>query len=289
MGQLKILVSGGTGFLGSHLVKALISGDNKVTVLKRKKSSLKRLEGVTSLNFIDVEQTDSLLPIFDIFIHAATSYGRSGETEQEIYSSNIDLPLKILSKIQSVKLLVINLDTILPPELNHYAGSKRAFVNKVKVEFHHLKFVNLKLGQFYGAHDGGLVSNIIEQLIKKVPMIDVTEGHQERQFVYFQDVIKVVTKIIDARDELQSSYEEFSFAGAETISIRSLLEKIAELCSVSSNVFNWGGKKIREGEPLSLLVRSKFPLRFEPISRTSLEEGLKKTIGVLKEDIKNED
>lgn len=95
-----ILLTGGTGFLGSHLVKRLVYEGFKVVVIKRVTSKLSRLESIINqVQLYDLDQID-VKNIFqenaiDIIIHCATNYGRFTHLT-DIIQANIFLPLKIL-------------------------------------------------------------------------------------------------------------------------------------------------------------------------------------------------
>jgi len=77
----RILLTGVTGFLGSHLAKALLAGGYEVVALKRQSSSLHRVESLISdVDFFDIEGLDFDQLFRDCgkvntIIHTATCYG----------------------------------------------------------------------------------------------------------------------------------------------------------------------------------------------------------------------
>jgi len=85
-----ILLTGGTGFLGSSLAKALVDKNEKLLLLVREQSSLSRIRKF--LNKVEIINIDkvSLSEIFDnykinIVINSAASYGKKKMNQQQIY------------------------------------------------------------------------------------------------------------------------------------------------------------------------------------------------------------
>ena len=84
------MLTGATGYLGSHLAEALLHKGYSVIALKRKTSSLRRLEAaIPRMTLLDVEgiEFESVFNKYgkvDAVIHCATSYGRNGESASQI-------------------------------------------------------------------------------------------------------------------------------------------------------------------------------------------------------------
>lgn len=167
------LISGGTGFLGSHLVRRLFDLNcQNIFILVRQKSSLERISGVINkvklINFENDSEIKQLKKIkFDYFIHASTCYGRRNESKEEIHQVNVNWPLEILSYIDHSKLILLNFGTSLPPDLNEYSASKHLFLVKVRNNYQ-CQIINLILEQFYGPGDGTFLSFVINQLSSQV-------------------------------------------------------------------------------------------------------------------------
>ena len=90
---MKILLTGATGFLGSHLTRALVEKKYTVIGLKRRTSDVSRLSDLEKVvTFFDVEDSlDHLFkshPNIDMVIHVATNYGNQGEALSEILMAN---------------------------------------------------------------------------------------------------------------------------------------------------------------------------------------------------------
>lgn len=196
-GSNKILLTGGTGYLGSAITAFYLDKKWEVTVLIRSGSSTSRLE-ITSPLLKCVEISSFNGGVFDVFLHAATSYGRNGESVEEVEKANIDFPLEILNKINKDNLHFINIGTSLPKELNIYSKTKKEFIERVRTNFKELDTTNVILEQFFGPKDGTFISFIVEQLHKD-EAIDLTQGEQKRDFIYYKDVVTALFHITSNR------------------------------------------------------------------------------------------
>lgn len=245
------LISGGTGFLGSHLVRRLFDLNcQNIFILVRQKSSLERISGVINkvklINFENDSEIKQLKKIkFDYFIHASTCYGRRNESKEEIHQVNVNWPLEILSYIDHSKLILLNFGTSLPPDLNEYSASKHLFLVKVRNNYQ-CQIINLILEQFYGPGDGTFLSFVINQLSSKVPYLNLTAGTQQRDFIYYKDAVSAIIKILEwslgSKNNRNEKYYDFSIGTGQSSTIRAIIEMIQKKLAVSETKLNWGGQ-----------------------------------------------
>ena len=284
---MQILLTGATGFLGSHLLQRLVSLGFSVICLKRESSNLTRTRHFfEKAKWLDIETTDIdhlfLNYQVDCIIHCATDYGRKKVNPLQTIEANLILPLKLLhASIDRNLSIFINTDTILDKRINHYSLSKSQFVDWLKTYVDKTTVVNLCLEHFYGPQDdkSKFSSFIINELIgNKKNSIDLTKGLQKRDFIYVDDVIEAFITIINNLDNFEKSFYNFEVGSNESITIREFTELVKRLCKNNNTFLNFGSLPYRKGEVMDSHADTK-PLRslgWKP--KISLENGLKLTI-----------
>ena len=280
------LITGGTGFLGSNILKHMIGRGNELIVLKRSLSNINRISDMAKkLVLYDLDQVD-IKQVFcdhriDKIIHCATNYGRTASNPMEVIEANLMLPLRLLElgKAHKVKCF-INTDTILDKRISYYALSKSQFKQWLAVYASEILCLNIELEHFYGPEDDDskFVTNIVHKLLNQVDKIDLTKGRQKRSFIYIDDAVEAFTRIIDHSDSLSSGFYTFQVGSLETVEIKQFVELVKELTFNKNTVLNFGALPYRENEVMEprLDLTKLIELGWRP--RISLAEGLKKTI-----------
>lgn len=281
-----ILLTGGTGFLGSNLLKKLVENGFNVFVLLRKESKLSRIEGlVGKVKFVRTDKTEFL----DFFsrneiyaiIHCATNYGRKNESPVDILEANLTLPLKLLQlgTDSGVKCFV-NTDTVLDKRVNYYSLSKMQFKDWLRTYSDRMACVNIALEHFYGPDDtpSKFVTWIVQSLIRKANEIELTLGEQKRDFIYIDDVIDAFTLILADAFTREKGFVSYEIGAGQTISIGDFVRLIKKLLGNDSTFLHFGAIPYRENEVMESNVDLSAieALGWRPA--VSLADGLRKTI-----------
>lgn len=254
----RILITGVTGFLGSHLAKALLAAGYEVAALKRRSSSLRRIESIISdIDLFDIEEInfDHLFRDcgrIDTIIHTATCYGRNNESVSEIFAANTEFPLRLLDAGNRAGVEVfLNTDTILDKYLNLYALSKNQLLQWGKFFSMHekIRFGNIRLEHFYGPDDDPtkFSAYIINSCLGNVPEVRLTKGEQRRDFIYIDDVVSAYLVLLEKMDSFNSSFVEFDVGSGRSVSIRDFVETVHRLTSSRTHLA-FGALPYREGE-----------------------------------------
>jgi nucleoside-diphosphate-sugar epimerase len=199
-----ILLTGGTGFLGSNLLRRLKADGAKVLLLKRSSSNPWRISSeLGDCQFYNADETP-LEQIFkdhriDLVIHCATNYGRSQVAVTDILQANLTLPLHLLQlSAQNGVSAFVNTDTILDKGVSAYSLSKKQFSDWLGVFSDRLLCVNVAIEHFFGPGDdpSKFVSSMVKRMISGDPEIELSPGTQKRDFIYIDDVVAAFEKII---------------------------------------------------------------------------------------------
>ncbi len=230
-----ILLTGGTGFLGSHLLNALLEKDYSVVLLKRSTSNTWRIKHLLSnVQSYDVDLV-SMDEIFrsnqiDAVIHTACHYGRNGDSISSIVESNLMFGLKVLDAcITGNVKTFINTDSLLPKNLNTYSLSKKQFSEWLEQLSDQIQVINLKLEHMYGPKDDStkFISWIMSQLKENVAEIRLTKGEQLRDFIHIEDIVSAYILILDKAPVLRS-FNEFEVGTGSLISVKDFLERLLD-------------------------------------------------------------
>lgn len=284
--QQTILLTGATGFLGANLLKRLISEDYNVIILKRSFSDTFRIQNIINkCRSYDIDKTD-LKSIFcenkiDIIIHCATNYGREDKNPLEIIQSNLTFPLELLLLgIENNVKTFINTDTILDKNINHYSLSKKHFNEWLQTYSDRIKVINVALEHFYGALDNEtkFTSYVVNNLINKVEELDFTDGYQERDFIYIDDVVSAFMTIIENLNRIYKNYSHFEVGTGIQISIKGFVSLCKELTKNTETKLNFGKIPMRKNEILKYKVNLSELEKLNWIPQYTLKQGLNKMI-----------
>ncbi|WP_018403792.1 NAD-dependent epimerase/dehydratase family protein [Marinobacter gelidimuriae] len=263
-----ILLTGATGFLGSHLLEALLTQGYQVTILKRSTSDTWRIDHLLcQVSAFDVDR----LPVekafeaqnVDVVIHTACTYGRHGQSAYKVAETNIMFALQLLDAATSFNVnTFINSGTLLPKYLNAYSLSKKHFAEWLKQRSDKVQAINLKLEHMYGPKDDQtkFVPWLISQFEQGVERVSLTEGKQQRDFIYIDDVISAYLLTLQKANQLPE-YSDFDVGTGRLTSVfefvTALYENYKRLNPNTVTQLGFGDIPMREGEIMAVEVDNK--------------------------------
>jgi len=218
-----VLLTGATGFLGSHLLSVLLEEGHKVVVLKRSISSIYRIQHLIEdvvVYDIDKHRLDDIFQneYIEVIIHVATTYSRKQRNELDIVDTNIVLGinlLKIAAK-HDVKIFIntdtfFNIDNVLANHMQAYTLSKKQFVDWLKYfSFLGVSIINMKIHHVYGPGDNSdkFIPWLQTSLINNSGPVKLTSGIQLRDFIYIDDVVSAFILALNAVD-VEENFKEY--------------------------------------------------------------------------------
>jgi CDP-paratose synthetase len=289
-----ILLTGATGFLGSHILRSLLVDGYQVIIVKRKESEITRIEDIINQTIVyNIDKTSPISifksHIIDAIIHTATSYGRDNELMHDIFQSNFDFPVKLLQAgIQNDLPCFINTDTFfttdirLPVGLSDYVLSKKQFVQiaKLMVANTHTHFVNLRLHHLYGPKDRNdkFISFLINSL-KNNEEMQLTAGGQQRDYIYVNDAVSAYICILKNYFLFDSPFVSIDLGAGKAVSLKELVQVVHKLVNSSTRLL-YGALPYRENEIMYSVadISTLMKMGWKPL--ISLEEGIRKTIEI---------
>jgi CDP-paratose synthetase len=214
--QKTILLTGATGFLGSHLLESFVHQELDVIILKRTASNTWRINHlldkvrIYNIDSVDISTVLSCEKV-DVIINTVCSYGRTNEKLLDILNSNLIFGLNLLEEaIKNNVKTFINTDSLLPRNLNDYSLSKAQFADWLYQRSEKIQVVNFKIELMYGAKDDAkkFLPWLMNEMIDKKDDINLTSGIQKRDFIYVSDVVTAYDLVLQKRMSL-SNWSQF--------------------------------------------------------------------------------
>ena len=293
---MKILITGGTGYLGSHLIRELLNLGYKVILLKRSFSNTFRIQDIFSeLTVYDLDNTTikevfNQQPGISAVIHTATLYGRESDlsTIRNIIDSNITFPLTLLfESINNNCPLFINTDSFFSDAsdnynyLNHYSLSKLHFRQWLQSISRNIntKIVNMKLFHLYGPNDNSdkFVTKILKECRNNISEISLTSGTQKMDFIYISDAIDAFLKILENSSNLEKGYVNYDLGSGKLVSIKKLVKMIHHY-SGSKSKLSFGAIAQRTGEFSDIRANISNLKKIGWKQEINLEDGIQKLV-----------
>jgi len=291
-----ILLTGATGFLGSHLLERFIAKGERVIALKRSTSSIHRVAHLLDKAiFYDIDKTtlDEVFTKNQIqkVIHTACCYGRRRENASEILLANLIFPMRVLeaSKKSQVRVF-LNTGTLLKREVSPYALSKAQFTDWLPSYAEEMRIVDLRMEYMYGPGDSPekLLPNVLQQLLGNADSIPLTAGDQKRDFIYIDDVVEAILRTLECT-ESGKGYSRYDIGTGTLKSIKEFLQLARtelenQLGSAVKPQLAFGAIPYRQNEAMEpeMNLEPLFSLGWKP--QIVIEEGLRKTVQVFFEN-----
>jgi CDP-paratose synthetase len=291
-----VLLTGGTGFVGAALLRALERRGFPVVVLKRSSSDPWRIadlldgrEGVTAYDMDRVSvETVFARHEFEVLVHMATAYGRRGERLSDLVEANVLHPLRLLqAAVENGARMFLNTDTFsakataLPEGLAGYVLTKKQFrqCGELVAGSQAIRFVNVRIEHAYGPMDGSekFVPTLIRALLANQEAFDLTPGEQVRDFVYVDDVVEAYMTLLARHSSLPGTAITVDVGTGRGQTLESMARMARDLCR-SSTELRFGALPYRKGEQMQSVADTGLLRELGWQAAVPLREGLTRTI-----------
>ena len=309
---LNILITGGAGFIGSHLVEKFLSAGEKVIVVDNLLTGA--IENLSLFNdnpnFIfmnhDVQHHIDIEMELDYVLHLASAASPKAYTEYPINTlkagSSGTINTLGLAKAKNAKYLLTSTSEVygnpkVSPQSETYWGNvnpngprsmydeAKRFSEAAVSSYNRIYNLNTRIVRLFNTYgpkmkidDGRVVTNFIFQALNGKDITIYGNGDQTRSFCYIEDTLSGIIKAMDSE-----SSEVFNIGNPNEITVKKLAEIIIELTNSNSSL---KFLELPEDDPMQRkpdISKAKEFLKWSPT--TPLEEGLLKTIDWVKNSI----
>jgi len=301
----QIAVTGGAGFLGSHLCKRLLDDGHNVICIDNFFTGTK--DNVLSLmdnNRFEVLRHDVTFPLYievdEIYnlacpaspIHYQYDPVQTTKTSVHGAINMLGLAKRVGAKIFQASTSEVYGDPKIHPQPETYWGhvnpnGLRSCYDEGKrcaetlfFDYHRQHNLRIKVARIFNTYgpnmhpnDGRVVSNFIMQALQNKPITIYGDGSQTRSFCYVDDLIEAFVRLMATPDDFTGP---FNTGNPNEFTIKELAEKVIDLTNSTSKL---DYQPLPKDDPLQRrpdITLAKEKLDWEP--KVQLEEGLKKTI-----------
>ncbi len=301
----RILVTGGAGFLGSHLCERLVSDGHDVICIDNfftsQKANVQHLLGEPNFELIRHDVTHPLwLEVDQIYnLACPAAPGHYQYNPIKTMKTSVMGAINVLGMAKRCKAKVLQASTSEiygDPEVHPQPESYRGNVNPIGLracydegkraaetlffDYHRSNNVDIKVVRIFNTYgprmhpyDGRVVSNFIRQALSGEDLTIFGDGSQTRAFCYRDDLVEAIIRMMNSGDDFQGPV---NIGNPGEFTIKQLAELVIELTGAKVKLIN---KPLPADDPTQRkpdITLAKEKLGWEPT--IPLREGLERTI-----------
>jgi UDP-glucuronate decarboxylase len=301
----RILVTGGAGFLGSHLCERLIEEGNEVICVDNcytgTRNNIEPLLSHTNFEFVRHDITFPLyIEVDEIYnlacpaspVHYQHDPVQTTKTSVHGAINMLGLAKRVKAKILQASTSEVYGDPVVHPQPESYWGNvnpigPRSCYDEGKrcaetlfFDYHRQHGLKIKVARIFNTYgprmhpnDGRVVSNFIVQALENKDITVYGDGSQSRSFCYVDDLIEGLMRLMNGPDVCIGP---MNLGNPNEFTILELAEKVLEITGSSSSIVH---RPIPQDDPLQRqpdIALAKRTFDWRPTIQ--LEEGLARTI-----------
>ena len=311
-----ILITGGAGFVGSHLCQRLVNeGHNVICLDNLDTGRMKNIDHLLSAKNFKFIKHDILEPLSDMNITLDEIFNLASPASPPHYQKDpirttkisvlgslnmLELAVKHNAKILQASTSEVYGDPLIHPQKESYLGNvnpigPRACYDEGKrcaetlfMDYHRMYGANIKIMRIFNTYgpnmnpsDGRVVSNFIVQALKGEDITVYGDGSQTRSFQYVDDLIEGICRVMNSPNEQLGPY---NLGNPDEFTMLELAQKILDITKSSSKIIY---HPLPEDDPKKrkpIIEKANNELNgWKP--QTPLIEGLKKSISYFEKEI----
>ena len=307
---LRVVVTGGAGFLGSHLCDKLIANGHRVVCvdnfLTGRRRNIAHLEGREDFEFLehDVTKPFEIDGDVDAVLHFASPASPIDYLELPIQTlkvgslgthNTLGLAMAKQARYLIASTSEVYGDPLVHPQPESYWGNvnpigprgvydeAKRFAEAMTMAYHRFHGVETRIVRIFNTYgprmrpkDGRVVPAFIHQALTGEPLTVFGDGSQTRSFCFVADLVEGIYRLLHSETD-----DPVNIGNPHEMTILQFAERIVELTGSSSKIVHkplpTDDPKIRQPD----ITRAREILEWEP--RVPLDEGLGKTIDYFRE------
>jgi len=312
MVTMNIVITGGSGFVGSYLCEKLINDGHKIIVIDNlltgSTENINNLMDNENFSFIehDVQDHIEIEDKVDYVLHFASAASPKAYTEHPVNTLKAGSVGTIntlgLAKKHSAEYLLASTsevygDPLISPQNEEYWGNvnpngersmydeAKRFAEAATATYSRTYDIQTKVVRIFNTYgprmqlnDGRVVTNFIVQALRNENITIYGDGTQTRSFSYVEDTVAGIISLMNSTE-----YDVFNIGNPNEMTVGQLAEKIIKLTDSTSEIkyLELPNDDPKQRKPD--ITKAKTKLNWEP--KVNLDEGLSKTIKWVEEQL----
>ena len=259
---MRILVTGGAGFIGSHLCERLLSDGNEVLCLDNfftgRRENILQLLNDPRFELIRHDVTEPiLLEVDQIYnlacpaspVHYQYNPVKTVKTNVMGTINMLGLAKRVRARILQASTSEVYGDPLVHPQTEDYWGNVnpiglrscydegKRLAETLMTDYHRQNKVDIRIARIFNTYgprmledDGRVVSNFIVQALRGEPLTLYGEGQQTRSFCYVEDLIEALIRLMNVED----LHEPVNLGNPAEFTIMQLAEEVIKACDSKS-------------------------------------------------------
>lgn len=304
-GVRRIIITGGAGFIGSHLCERLLEGGHEILCVDNFFTGRRQNVAALIANpAFELMRHDVTFPLYvetdEIYnlacpaspVHYQFDPVQTTKTSVHGAINVLGLAKRTKAKVLQASTSEVYGDPAVHPQVEEYWGNvnpvgPRACYDEGKrcaetlfFDYHRQHQLRIRVARIFNTYgprmlpnDGRVVSNFIVQALRGDPITVYGKGDQTRSFCYVDDLVSALTRLMDAADDTTGP---INLGNPVENTILELAEKIIRLSKSSSKI---DFKPLPQDDPVRRrpdISKARETLNWEPT--IELEDGLQRTI-----------
>lgn len=317
---MRILVTGGAGFIGSHLCERLLSEGHDVLCLDNfftgRRTNISHLLDEHRFELLRHDVIEPiLLEVDQIYnlacpaspVHYQYNPVKTVKTSVMGMINMLGLAKRVRARILQASTSEVYGDPQVHPQTEQYWGNVnpigirscydegKRIAETLMMDYHRQNRVDTRIARIFNTYgprmlenDGRVVSNLIVQALKGEELTLYGTGEQTRAFCYVDDLVEALIRLMNAAatDGGENVHEPVNLGNPGEFTIRQLAEEIAQLCNAEVKIKYCPLPQDDPQQRRPNITRAQNLLGWSPM--IPLRDGLARTVAYFKETIKSD-